>query len=263
MADYVDLKGNTIVITGSFGNLGRAFCSYVKHLQPRLIMLDQGTSVSNEFVESLESCGAKVEVFPLDLENRSERKRIFEEISRACESVDVLINNAAFVGSSELAGWNTNFGEQSLETWDRALNVNLSAPFELIQYLHKKLNESDKASVVNIGSIYGEFGPDWSLYENTGMGNPAAYSASKGGLLQITRWLATTLSPSIRVNAISPGGIQNNQPQIFLDRYISKTPLKRMATVQDIVPAVAFLASTDSKYITGQNLRVDGGWSIW
>lgn len=263
MTNYLDLHGNTMVITGSFGNLGKAFCEYVKHMSPRLMMLDRHSSISNDFVEQLESAGAKVEVFAVDLEERADRKKVFDEISRACSAIDILINNAAFVGTSSLAGWSTNFSEQSMETWDRALNVNLAAPFELTQSLYQKLKESDKASVINIGSIYGELGPDWGLYENTAMGNPAAYNASKGGLLQITRWLATTLAPRIRVNSISPGGIENGQSKIFVDRYISKTPLKRMATVEEVVHAMAFFASTDSKFITGQNLRVDGGFSIW
>lgn len=95
------------------------------------------------------------------------------------------------------------------------------------------------------------------------MGNPAAYAASKGGLLQLTRWLATTLAPHIRVNAISPGGVIRNQPEQFLHRYISKTPLARMATEDDFRGAIAYLATNMSRYVTGQTLRVDGGWSVW
>jgi NAD(P)-dependent dehydrogenase (short-subunit alcohol dehydrogenase family) len=95
------------------------------------------------------------------------------------------------------------------------------------------------------------------------MGNPAAYGVSKGGLVQLTRWLATTIAPSVRVNAISPGGVFRNQPEVFQNRYIERTPLGRMATEDDFRGAIAYLASDLSSYVTGQVLRVDGGWGEW
>ena len=125
------------------------------------------------------------------------------------------------------------------------------------------LEKSQYASVINIGSIYGLYGPDMSIYEGTGLNNPAAYSASKGGLIQLTRWLSTVLAPKVRVNCISPGGILRNQPEKFVKRYVNKTPLKRMGSESDIVGAVIYLASDLSSWVTGQNLIVDGGWGVW
>ena len=95
------------------------------------------------------------------------------------------------------------------------------------------------------------------------MNNPAAYGAAKGGLLQLTRWLSTVLAPDIRVNAITPGGVLRGQPEVFQERYTSRTPLRRMAIEEDFKGAVAYLASDLSAYVTGQNLIVDGGWSVW
>ena len=95
------------------------------------------------------------------------------------------------------------------------------------------------------------------------MGNPAAYAASKGGLLQLTQWLSTVLAPDIRVNAITPGGVSRGQPEVFQRRYIEKTPLKRMAIEEDFKGAIAYLASDLSAYVTGQNIIVDGGWTAW
>jgi NAD(P)-dependent dehydrogenase (short-subunit alcohol dehydrogenase family) len=106
-------------------------------------------------------------------------------------------------------------------------------------------------------------GPDLRLYEDTTLGNPAAYAASKGGLMQLTRWLATTLAPHVRVNSVTSGGVWRNQPKTFVERYIARTPLKRMATEEDLTGAVAYLASDLSAYVTGQNLVVDGGWTVW
>ena len=92
--------------------------------------------------------------------------------------------------------------------------------------------------------------------------SPAAYAASKGGLIQLTRYLSTYLAPDIRVNAISPGGIYRNQCESFVEKYVAQTPLKRMGTEEDIKGAALFLASELSAYITGQNIIVDGGWSV-
>jgi NAD(P)-dependent dehydrogenase (short-subunit alcohol dehydrogenase family) len=125
------------------------------------------------------------------------------------------------------------------------------------------MKDSIGASIVNISSIYGLLGPDWRLYAETNMGNPAAYSASKGGLIQFTRWLSTTLAPSVRVNAICPGGIFRNQPGSFIAKYEYKTPMARMAKEEDFKGALGFLASDLSSYVTGQSLNVDGGWSAW
>ena len=155
------------------------------------------------------------------------------------------------------------FESQSLSSWRNALEINLTAPFHLSQGLLPLLLKSTDPSIVNISSIYGELGPDWTLYSQTSMGNPAGYSVSKGGLLQLTRWLSTTLAPNVRVNSISPGGIYRNQPQEFHSRYVKKCPMGRMANESDIVGALLFLASDLSSYITGENLFVDGGWSKW
>ena len=170
---------------------------------------------------------------------------------------------AALVGTSDLKGWSTPFLEQNSDTWRLALEVNLTAQFVLTQACAEALAASGHGSVVNIGSIYGMGGPDMRLYENTTMGNPAAYAASKGGLLQLTRWLATVLAPDVRVNAITPGGIWRRQPEVFCARYATRTPLRRMATEEDLKGAVAYLASDLSAYVTGHNLVVDGGWTVW
>jgi NAD(P)-dependent dehydrogenase (short-subunit alcohol dehydrogenase family) len=143
------------------------------------------------------------------------------------------------------------------------MEVNLTAVFDLCQGLLPKLKLSDSPSIVNIASIYGIQGPDWRIYEDQNMANPAAYSVSKGGLIQLTRWLATTIAPEIRVNAIAPGGIKRNQPEEFIKRYSAKTPLGRMGTEDDLKGAVAYLSSDLSKYVTGQVLSVDGGWGVW
>jgi NAD(P)-dependent dehydrogenase (short-subunit alcohol dehydrogenase family) len=186
-------------------------------------------------------------------------KQIVASLSR----VDVLINNAAFTGSSRISGWSVPPLEQEEGAWRAAMELNLTAPFRLIQLFAPALRASGHGVVVNIASIYGMVGPQFSLYADTGMGNPAAYNASKAGLLQLTRYFATALAPHVRVNAISPGGISRGQPEAFVQRYCERTPLGRMAEEGDFEGGIAYLCSDLSRYVTGHNLVIDGGWTIW
>ena len=124
------------------------------------------------------------------------------------------------------------------------------------------MKNQEFGSIVNISSIYGTVGPDFTIYEGTNMTMPAAYSAIKGGVINFTRYLASYLGPqNIRVNTISPGGIFDNQPANFVDNYNKKVPLRRMGLPNDITPSVIFLLSDESSYITGQNIIIDGGWT--
>ena len=260
----INLKGRRALITGAVGGLGKVMADTLAELGADLVLVDRLGSDFESLAETLtQRWGVKVEYRYCDLEQQNQRSELIEWLKNSGESLNILINNAAFVGSSELQGWGVPFEEQTVDTWRRALEVNLTAVFELCQGLTPLLRAAEGASIINIASIYGMYGPDWGLYEGTSMSNPAAYGASKGGLIQFTRWLATTIKPNVRVNAISPGGIFRNQPEEFVQRYETKTPLGRMATEDDFRGAIAYLASDLSKYVTGQNLAVDGGWGIW
>lgn len=259
----MDLSGRRALITGSTGGLGQIITQTLAELGADLVLLDRsGMPLAEQAADIAKVANVDVSARYCDLENQDERQILIKELNQQ-GGLDILVNNAAFVGSSHLQGWAEPFAEQSVETWRRALEVNLTSVFHLCQGLMPLLQKSGKGSVVNIGSIYGEYGPDWSLYEGTEMANPAAYGASKGGLIQLTRWLATTVAPSVRVNAISPGGIARGQPSAFVDRYKRRTPLGRMATEDDFRGAIAFLSSDMSAYVTGQNLFIDGGWGVW
>jgi len=259
-----NLSGRRALITGATGGLGRVFADTLAEQGADLILVDLPDSDFQALSKSLiKGWGIKVEIRSCDLEVQSQRTDLIEELLHSGLGLDILINNAAFVGTSDLLGWSVPFEDQSINTWRRALEVNLTAVFDLSKGLSPLLKISKGGSIVNIASIYGMRGPDWSLYEGTSMGNPAAYAASKGGLIQLTRWLATTVSPGIRVNAISPGGVFRNQPGEFVKRYESKTPLGRMASEEDFRGAIAYLASDLSRYVTGVNIAIDGGWSIW
>lgn len=263
LKELMSLRGRRALVTGALGGLGRVVSKTLGELGADLILVDrQGNDFSGLQAE-LSAWDINVTAMSCDIEREDERKQLIENIKSDGLELSILVNNAAFVGTSGLTGWAVPFEEQSLATWRRALEVNLTAAFDFCQGLAPLLQRSPGSSVVNIASMYGFLGPDWQLYEGTDMSNPAAYSASKGGLIQLTRWLSTTLSPKVRVNAISPGGIARNQPKSFVERYEQQTPLRRMATEDDFIGSLAFLTTDMSNYVTGQNLIVDGGRSSW
>lgn len=262
--ELMNLNGRRALITGATGGLGKVMADTLAELGADLVLVDRPGSDFQSLAQALtQHWGVKIQHRFCDLEQQAQRTELIDWLKNGGEGLNILINNAAFVGASELQGWAVPFEGQTVETWRRALEVNLTAVFDLCQGLTPMLKAAEGASIINIASIYGMYGPVWSLYEGTSMSNPAAYGASKGGLIQFTRWLATTIAPSVRVNAISPGGVFRNQPEAFVQRYEAKTPLGRMATEDDFRGAVAYLASDMSKYVTGQNLAADGGWGCW
>lgn len=264
LKNLMNLKGRRALITGATGGIGKVMADTLAELGADLVLIDRPGSDLKSVTETLtQRWRTTIQYRHCDLERQDQRAELINWLIGSGGSLNVLINNAAFVGTSEMQGWAVPFEEQTIDTWRRALEVNLTAAFELSKMLSPLLRNSTGANIVNIASIYASYGPDWSLYEGTAMSNPGGYAASKGGLLQLTRWLATTMAPVVRVNAISPGGVFRNQPAVFVKKYEKRTPLARMATEDDFRGAIAFLTSDLSAYVTGHNLEVDGGWGCW
>jgi len=264
LADLMSLEGRVALVTGGAGHIGRACAGALAELGARVALADidgagcqvAATALHDEFgVETLAAA--------TDLADEAVVRALPDTVTDAFERLDIIVTCAALVGTSELKGWAVPFTEQSSDTWRASLEINLTSVFALIQAAVPALQASGHGSIVNIASIYGVAGPDWRLYEGTELGNPAAYAAGKGGLLQMTRWLATTLAPGVRVNAVSPGGIARGQDDSFVARYEARTPLDRLGTEDDIKGAVAYLAGDAAAYVTGHNLVVDGGWTAW
>jgi NAD(P)-dependent dehydrogenase (short-subunit alcohol dehydrogenase family) len=140
--------------------------------------------------------------------------------------------------------------------------MQLNSVFLLCQQVLEKMKLQRSGSFINVASIYGMVGPDFSVYEGTALTMPAAYAAIKGGVINFTKYLASYYGPyNVRVNVVSPGGIFDNQPSTFVKNYENKVPLKRMGTPEDIAGSISFLLSDKAAYITGHNLVVDGGWT--
>lgn len=256
------IDGKRILITGAGGHLGSALASALAVGGATVLLADRDEEALAKVMKGLGS-SAGHQSFVVDLEDGADRERFVSEIAAYAPVVDGLVHNAAFVGTSALDGWAVPFEEQSLETWRRALEVNVTAPFHLTQALLPLLKKAQAPSVVTIGSVHGVVGPDWGLYEGLPMASPAAYAASKGALIHLTTWFATTLAPHVRCNSVSPGGLERSQPSQFVTRYQERTPMGRMGSENDIVGAIVYLLSDASAYVTGQNIVVDGGYSAW
>lgn len=261
----MDLSGRRGLVTGGAGHIGLAVCEALLELGGTIAVLDVEKAACEKRVEELSRVrpGSAIAV-PCDLRDEPVTRQAVRDVVDKLGGLDIVVHCAAYVGTTSMSGWAVPFEQQTVSAWEAAMQVNLTSAFVIVQEARQALGASSHGSVIFFGSTYGVVGPDMRLYEGTGMGRqPAGYAASKGGLLQLTRYLATVLAPRVRVNAITPGGVWRGQPDLFHQRYIARTPLERMADEEDLKGTVAYLASDLSGYVTGQNVIVDGGWTAW
>lgn len=254
--ELLNLENRTALITGGFGHIGNSIACALSEAGANVVVFDIETSTP----ESGRPC--QHESYCVDITNKTQVTDTVNKLEAEGKNLDILVNCAALVGSDSLNGWSTPVSEQNIETWQKCFDVNLTASFHIIQQCLPMLHKSAAGSIINIGSIYGLAGQKLSMYKGMNYLTPAAYASSKGGLLQLTRYLASVLGPSLRVNSISPGGIERKQDKNFIKRYEACTPLQRMGTEEDIKGAALYLASDLSNYVTGQNIVIDGGWSL-
>lgn len=264
MGRYIDsilLKNKNIIVTGACGLLGKEFCKGIAELGGNIIVADINADFARQFAVRLgEEYGIKAESFPLDITSEESINNMIEYLLSKLDNIDGLVNNAYPRNNA----WGTLFENILFEDWRENVDMHLNGYFNVTQKVAKMMMKQKSGSIINMGSIYGNLGPDFRIYEGTQMTMPAEYSAIKGGIINFTRYLSTYLSKyNIRVNSISPGGIYNNQPKKFVDNYIEKTPLGRMGKPEDIVGGIVYLLSDSSQYVTGQNIVIDGGWSVW
>ena len=252
LRELFDLHGRVALVTGGAGHIGSAIADALAELGAQVAVLDTQPTPAQRAL-----------ALAVDLEDEASVRGVPDRVVHELGSLEIVVNCAALVGTSGLSGWAVPIAEQSAASFRRALEVNLVAPFVLTQAAVPHLAARGRGTVINVLSIYGLVGPDERLYEGTPLGNPSAYGASKAALMQLTRHFATTLAPAVRVNALTPGGVERGQAQAFRERYVARTPLGRMAVEEDFKGAAAFLASDASSYVTGQNVVVDGGWTSW
>ena len=241
------MKGNIILVTGGSGLLG---AEMIRNLQTR------GATTVNLDI----NCGDDLSQGSLICDITSDES-IYKAVERVVNEyghIDGLVNNAY----PRTKDWGTSFEDTDPESWRLNVDWQLNSYVVLCQEVIRHMKRQNKGSIVNIASIYGVVGNDFTIYEGTSIKPVAAYCAIKGALINLTRFLASQYGQNnIRVNCVSPGGIFDNQPELFVKAYERKVPMKRMGHPDDIAPAVTFLLSNDAKYITGHNLIVDGGWT--
>lgn len=250
--DMFSCKGMVAVVTGASGLIGREL---IKGLSEAGAYVYGADLKNNE--DNIKGCG--VDYLTMDISNEISIKQGIEKVIKTKGTIDILVNSAY----PRTQDWGNKFEEVTFKSWQDNINAHLGGYFLCSQIVAQQMKKQRRGSIINIASIYGMGGADFSLYEGTEMTMPAAYSIIKAGVINFSRYLATYYGPyKVRVNTVSPGGVFNNQPSNFVKKYSKKTPLRRMAFPYEIVGAVVFLASPASSYITGHNLVVDGGYTV-
>jgi NAD(P)-dependent dehydrogenase (short-subunit alcohol dehydrogenase family) len=248
-------KNKVVMITGGAGLIGREIAKGFRDFDATVYIADK----SSENVEQL-SNQSGIRFISLDISDEKSIKMAVDAIVQDKGRVDVLVN-CAYPRTSD---WGVKLEQIPAQSLMDNLNAHLGGYFLTCRVVAEHMKKERGGSIINFASIYGIVGPDFSIYEGTPMTMPAAYSAIKGGIIAFSRYLATYYgNDNIRVNSLSPGGVYDNQPGAFVEKYSQKTPLGRMAQPSDIVGGVIYLASDASSYVTGHNLILDGGWTAW
>lgn len=259
------LDGKVCLITGGAGHLGAAMSAALAEAGGHVCILGRTQGTLGKLAKSLTDRGLSAEAVTSDVTMAEDIKTLVADLKRRHGKLDVLINNA-------YAGRPGVMSNSRASDYVNAIEIAVAAAAELVNAAHgllrKAVEDSGDASVINISSMYGMVSPDPRVYGQSGMNNPPHYGAAKAALLQYTRYAAVHLAPEgIRVNAISPGAFPPDEAQqrdpAFADALTRKVPLGRLGKPEDLGGAIVFLASPASRFVTGANLPVDGGWTAW
>ena len=259
-----DLSNRTIILTGGAGLLGSQYAEGLSQAGANLILADINYAGCKNIAKRLEKKN-KNSILPikLDLTDQKSIKNMVKKTVKKFSKIDVLINNAAFQGKVGKER-QIKFEDLPSSLWDKAISVNLTGIFLSCQEVGKIMIKQKRGVIINIASIYGIVAADQRIYGKSGQNSAVYYAATKSAILNLTRYLASYWNRTgIRVNTLSPGGVENNQGSLFIKNYSYKTMLGRMAQKNEYVGAMIFLASDASSYMTGSNLVVDGGWTAW
>jgi NAD(P)-dependent dehydrogenase (short-subunit alcohol dehydrogenase family) len=250
-----DLTGKTAIVTGACGLIGQKHCAALAEAGANVVVADLNAEAAAAVAFGLGG-GPHLSV-AVDVTSPDSLAAARDQILARFGHIDVLVNNAAI---------NSKFENFPLATFQKVLEVNVTGVFLAAQVFGTPMAQQGHGSIINVASTYGIVGPDQSIYRNeageqTFYKSPS-YPMTKGAVVNFTRYLAAYWGQAgVRVNTLSPGGVENSQDEFFIKQYSAKTPLGRMATPTDYQGAVVFLASEASAYMTGANLVVDGGWT--
>ena len=257
MTDCFDLSGTVVLVTGGAGLLGRALCEALAEHGATVVVGDTAIQPGTELAAALDG---DAEFRELDITSEEEVKTTVRNVHGDHGGINVLVNSAY----PRNENYGRKYEEVTFQDWQENLDLHLDGYFLTSHTVSRLMMEDEiKGSIINVGSTYGVQAPDFSVYEGTDLTSPVEYAGIKGGIVNLTRYLASYLGEyGIRANTLSPGGISDDQHPRFVKEYERRTPLGRMAEPNDFKGPVVFLASDASRYVTGHNLLVDGGWTI-
>lgn len=266
------MEGRVAIVTGGAGMLGSEFCASLARAGAKVVVADIDALKAKTVADQIVAAKGIAIPVALDVTKGDSVEQAVKAVVDKWQRIDILVNNAALdpkVDSSGMALGRTRFEDYPLQAWQEALDVNLTGSFLCAQHVGRQMLKQGSGNIVNICSIYGLVAPDQRLYREDSDSNqpfikPATYAVTKAGLAQLTRYLsAYWAGTGIRVNTLTPGGVEAGQADTFIRKYSEKTHLGRMATSEEIASALLFLVSDASSYVTGANLVVDGGWTSW
>ena len=250
------LANMTVLITGAGGQLGSCFARAFCDEGAKLWLADTSAKAVAETAKKL-SADCVLGSLVFDVTNPEQVAAAFAKVRDHGGSLDVLLNNAGI-------GVFTPFWERDYKDFMQVLSVNVGGTFLCTREALRLMKDQGMGSIVNIGSIYGVVSSDPRIYTDCARTNSEVYSASKAGVIQLTKYFAVhAASLGVRVNCVSPGGVFNKQGEDFVRNYSNRTPVGRMAQDSEICGAVIFLASPEARYVSGQNIVVDGGLTAW
>ncbi|WP_327324794.1 SDR family oxidoreductase [Streptomyces sp. NBC_01210] len=267
-----DLTGRTAVVAGVGGKLGRVWTKAFLQAGSDVFGFDRvepEEEVLKEFTEHSQEEGAGRFAFHYgDVTDRSSVQRALDECLARHGPPSILVNNAGIDQPPSAASGSWLFEDIPEELSSAVLDVNAAGVLRTCQVFGTEMARRGRGSVINIGSLYGSVAPDPRFYDHIELDppflKPPAYGMSKAGVAALTRYLATFWGPSgVRVNTLSPGGVLGGQDPQFREKFTARVPLRRMATEEDLVGPLLFLASDMSRYVTGTELVVDGGFVCW
>ena len=276
--DQLSLKNNIVVISGGGGFLGLYFAEAVAEFGAIPLLVDINQAAINKNLNSLKKDNYVAYGYACDISNSTNIDEIVSKISNKFKKIDVLINATNFIGINPSTFNNSenpyfaDFEIYSQDLWEQSIKLNLTGTFLLCQKIGKLMVNQQNGSIINIASDVGVISPDHRIYKadpktnykGMNFNTPLSYSVSKAGVIHMTKYLATYWAEQgIRVNSISPAGVNNDHSEDFKNRLTNLIPMGRMAFPEELKGPIVFLSSNASSFITGSNLIVDGGRTIW
>ncbi len=274
MKDLFDLSGRTAIITGGSGLLGVQHARALLQRDCNVVIWDINyLEMENARVELIEEFkGRQIQIQQIDVTSEREIAKAISIFESKSEKISILINNAAVNPkfNSESNSESSHFERYSIETWNKEIEVGLTGAMLCSKHIGSHMAQNGGGVILNISSDLSVISPDQRIYEKLGIPSerqfkkPVSYSVIKAGLVGLTKFLATYWAEAnIRVNSLSPGGVFENQDSEFVKKLTSRIPMSRMADIDEYIGAIQYLCSDASDYMTGQNIVIDGGRSVW